>query len=62
MNICHLFLLAVVDNLTAKVKAWEAEKGIPFLYDKVTYHLVYFSSEFIVVVVPTLISNFRFPS
>ncbi|XP_050282844.1 65-kDa microtubule-associated protein 5 isoform X1 [Quercus robur] len=26
---------AVVDNLTAKVKAWEAEKGIPFLYDKV---------------------------
>lgn len=41
MNIRHLFLLAVVDNLTAKVKAWEAEKGIPFLYDKVTYHLVY---------------------
>nr|XP_023884164.1 65-kDa microtubule-associated protein 5 isoform X2 [Quercus suber] len=26
---------AIVDNLTGKVKAWEAEKGIPFLYDKV---------------------------
>ncbi|KAJ7949408.1 65-kDa microtubule-associated protein 5-like [Quillaja saponaria] len=25
----------VVENLTAKVKAWEVEKGIPFLYDKV---------------------------
>ncbi|GMY22873.1 65-kDa microtubule-associated protein 5 isoform X1 [Fagus crenata] len=26
---------SIVDNLTAKVKAWEVEKGIPFLYDKV---------------------------
>ncbi|KAH9686478.1 65-kDa microtubule-associated protein 5 [Citrus sinensis] len=26
---------AVVENLIAKVKAWEAEKRIPFLYDKV---------------------------
>lgn len=25
----------MVDNLTAKIKAWEIEKGIPFLYDKV---------------------------
>ncbi|XVF24525.1 hypothetical protein REPUB_Repub13aG0135700 [Reevesia pubescens] len=24
----------MVENLTAKVKAWELEKGIPFLYDK----------------------------
>ncbi|KAF7836261.1 65-kDa microtubule-associated protein 5 [Senna tora] len=26
---------SIVENLTAKVKAWETEKGIPFLYDKV---------------------------
>ncbi|KAK2407498.1 65-kDa microtubule-associated protein [Trifolium repens] len=26
---------SMVDNLTAKVKAWEVEKGIPFLYEKV---------------------------
>ncbi|CAI9769496.1 unnamed protein product [Fraxinus pennsylvanica] len=25
---------SLVENLTAKVKAWEVEKGIPFLYDK----------------------------
>ncbi|GFS33371.1 microtubule-associated protein 65-5 [Actinidia rufa] len=25
---------SLVENLTAKVKAWEIEKGIPFLYDK----------------------------
>uniref|UniRef100_A0A7N0RC46 Uncharacterized protein n=1 Tax=Kalanchoe fedtschenkoi TaxID=63787 RepID=A0A7N0RC46_KALFE len=25
---------SMVESLTAKVKAWEAEKGIPFLYDK----------------------------
>ncbi|RVW96923.1 65-kDa microtubule-associated protein 5 [Vitis vinifera] len=27
--------LAIVENLTAKVKAWEMEKGMPFFYDKV---------------------------
>ncbi|XP_022764685.1 65-kDa microtubule-associated protein 5 isoform X2 [Durio zibethinus] len=27
-------LPSVVENLTTKVKAWELEKGIPFLYDK----------------------------
>ncbi|KAE8670629.1 65-kDa microtubule-associated protein 1 [Hibiscus syriacus] len=27
-------LPSLVENLTAKVKAWEVEKGIPFLYDK----------------------------
>ncbi|XP_058745706.1 65-kDa microtubule-associated protein 5-like [Vicia villosa] len=26
---------SMVENLTAKVKAWETEKGIPFLYEKV---------------------------
>ncbi|XP_054811234.1 65-kDa microtubule-associated protein 5 isoform X2 [Prosopis cineraria] len=26
---------SIVENLTAKVKAWETENGIPFLYDKV---------------------------
>ncbi|RDY11060.1 65-kDa microtubule-associated protein 5, partial [Mucuna pruriens] len=26
---------SIVENLTAKVKAWEMEKGIPFLYEKV---------------------------
>lgn len=26
----------MVESLTAKVKAWEQEKGVPFLYDKVT--------------------------
>ncbi|KAM1251702.1 hypothetical protein ACFX13_040629 [Malus domestica] len=26
---------SIIENLTAKVKAWEIEKGIPFLYDKV---------------------------
>ncbi|XP_059429033.1 65-kDa microtubule-associated protein 5 isoform X1 [Corylus avellana] len=26
---------SICENLTAKVKAWEMEKGIPFLYDKV---------------------------
>ncbi|KAF8403585.1 hypothetical protein HHK36_011689 [Tetracentron sinense] len=26
---------SLVENLTAKVKGWEMEKGIPFLYDKV---------------------------
>ncbi|KAL5539558.1 hypothetical protein UlMin_045319 [Ulmus minor] len=26
---------SMVENLTAKVKAWELDKGIPFLYDKV---------------------------
>ncbi|XP_057977582.1 65-kDa microtubule-associated protein 5 isoform X2 [Malania oleifera] len=26
---------SLVENLSAKVKAWEIEKGIPFLYDKV---------------------------
>ncbi|XP_021683500.2 65-kDa microtubule-associated protein 5 isoform X2 [Hevea brasiliensis] len=25
---------SILENLTAKVKAWELEKGIPFLYDK----------------------------
>ncbi|XP_019434764.1 PREDICTED: 65-kDa microtubule-associated protein 5 [Lupinus angustifolius] len=25
---------SIVENLTAKVKAWETEKGIPFLYEK----------------------------
>ncbi|XP_050235213.1 65-kDa microtubule-associated protein 5 [Mercurialis annua] len=25
---------SIVDNLTAKVKAWELENGVPFLYDK----------------------------
>ncbi|KAG4977424.1 hypothetical protein JHK86_036898 [Glycine max] len=28
-------LPSIVENLTAKVKAWEMEKGIPFLYEKV---------------------------
>ncbi|KAG2396591.1 microtubule-associated protein [Vigna angularis] len=26
---------AIVENLTARVKAWEMEKGIPFLYEKI---------------------------
>lgn len=25
----------MVESLTAKVKAWELDKGVPFLYDKV---------------------------
>ncbi|KAK6233636.1 hypothetical protein QUC31_006042 [Theobroma cacao] len=29
-------LPAIVETLTAKVKAWELEKGIPFLYDKIS--------------------------
>jgi hypothetical protein len=31
----------MVDNLTAKVKAWEVEKGIPFLYEKVMMTILY---------------------
>ncbi|KAK7256939.1 hypothetical protein RIF29_30551 [Crotalaria pallida] len=28
---------SIVENLTTKVKAWEMEKGIPFLYEKVPF-------------------------
>lgn len=31
----------MVENLTAKVKAWETEKGIPFLYEKVMVPIFY---------------------
>lgn len=34
-----LCCVAILENLTAKVKAWELEKGIPFLYDKVIHEL-----------------------
>lgn len=34
------FVPVVVENLIAKVKAWEAEKRIPFLYDKVTDQII----------------------
>ncbi|KAM7265047.1 hypothetical protein ACFE04_002730 [Oxalis oulophora] len=27
-------LPSIVENLTSKVKAWEMERGVPFLYDK----------------------------
>lgn len=36
-----LFSVALVENLTAKVKAWEEEKGIQFMYDKVGAELVF---------------------
>ncbi|KAH7548436.1 hypothetical protein JRO89_XS14G0128200 [Xanthoceras sorbifolium] len=34
MIILKFCALAMVENLTAKVKCWEVERGVPFLYDK----------------------------
>ncbi|XP_027356705.1 65-kDa microtubule-associated protein 5 [Abrus precatorius] len=39
-------IASIVENLTAKVKAWEMEKGIPFLYEKVP--LLHILDEYIV--------------
>lgn len=35
-------IAALVESLTVKVKAWELEKGMPFLYNKVHQLYVYF--------------------
>ncbi|XVE52341.1 hypothetical protein DITRI_Ditri02bG0115200 [Diplodiscus trichospermus] len=40
-------LPSLVENLIAKVKAWELEKGIPFLYDKAS--LIHMLEEYIVL-------------
>lgn len=39
-----LFLcLAIVESLITKVKAWELERGVPFLYEKVVQLTVWFT-------------------
>jgi hypothetical protein len=35
-SIHFFFHVALLENLTARVKAWEKEKGIPFMHDKAT--------------------------
>lgn len=59
------FVPAVVENLIAKVKAWEAEKRIPFLYDKVTDRIIccviYCLYYFLVVSLCNTVFKFQVP-
>lgn len=48
MSIVLLLCIAMVENLMAKVKSWEQDKGMLFLYEKVffPYNLDYSLSQF----------------